>query len=274
MTYHFVVGDLAAKPLLDALSEREDAVVVVLKDILNIGPISKDEGQSFSDMRTAFWQTIAPNEKQEFILNDMEQLLEISKKMYEDETIVAWFWMAPLPADICAYYWLLYYLSKHKSRFLVINIAGLPFLNDSGKLYFPKSIAELSAKEIVKATKLARPVSNSEIEVDTYEWKQIQAHNAAIRTMGGGKKINNHSVDYYDHLLLAQCSNNFQKIHKIINAAIGKENNIPTGDLYLAWRLRELVAQGTLQSQGEQSKSPKDFEVKLYEAPSSQEEII
>ncbi len=274
MTYHFVVGDLAAKPLLATFADQEDASVIVLKDILNIGPIAKEEGQNFSEMRAAFWQEIIPNEKQEIILDDMERLLDISKKMYEDDSIVAWFWMAPLPADVCAYYWLLYYLSKHSGRFMVVNIAGLPFLNDLGKLYFPKSIAELSAKEIVKATKLARPVTSSEIEVDLYEWKQLQAHNAAIRTMAGGKIIKNQAVDFYDNLLLAQCSNTFQKSQKIIQAAIGKENNIPTGDLYLAWRLRELSAVGTLQIQGENGKSPKDFEVKLYEAGSTEEESI
>lgn len=273
MTYHFVVGDLAAKPLTEALSQQENTEIIVLKDLLHLGPIAKQEGQSFSEMRTAFWQTVIPNEKQELFVDDMERLLEVSKKMYEDEAIVSWFWMAPLPADICAYYWVLYYLSKHSGRFMVINIAGLPFLNETGKLYFPKSISELSAKEILKATKLARPVSNSEIEVDTYEWKQMQAHNAAIRTMGGGKKINHQSVDFYDHILLAQCSNNFQKSHKIINAAIGKENSIPTGDLYLAWRLRELAETGVLQIQGENGKSPKDFEVKLYAAVQNEEEI-
>lgn len=274
MTYHFVVGDLAAKPLIEALSKQEDTEIIVLKDILNVGPVAKQEGQSFSEMRTAFWQTVIPNEKQELVVDDMERLLEVSKKMYEDESIVSWFWMAPLPADICAYYWILYYLSKHSGRFMVINIAGLPFLNEAGKLYFPKSLAELSAKEIIKATKLARPVSNSEVEVDTYEWKQIQAYNAAIRTMGGGKKINHQPVDFYDHLLLAQCSNVFQKSHKIIHAAIGKENSIPTGDLYLSWRLRELAQAGTLQMQGENAKSPKDFEVKLFEGTIPEEEIL
>jgi hypothetical protein len=274
MTYHFVVGDLAAKPLIEALSQQENTEIIILKDILNVGPIARQEGQSFSEMRTAFWQMVVPAEKQEIVVEDMEHLLEVSKKMYEDETVKAWFWMAPLPADICAYYWILFYLSKHTGRFMVINIAGLPFLNEAGKLYFPKSIAELSAKEIIKATKLARPVSNSEVEVDTYEWKQIQAHDAAIRTMGGGKKINHQAVDFYDHLLLAQCSNVFQKSHKIINAAMGRENNIPTGDLYLAWRLRELAHAGTLQIQGENGKSPKDFEVKLFESANSGEEII
>ena len=275
MTYHFVVGDLAAKPLLEAFSSEANHEIIVLKDILNVGPLEKEEGQTFSELRSQFWQTVAPNEKQEIVVDDLERLLDVSKKMYEDETLIAWFWMAPLPADVCAYYWLLHYLSKHNGRFLVVNIAGLPFLNEAGKLYFPKSIAELSTKEIAKATKLARPLSNSEIEVDTYEWKQIKTHNAAIRTMGGGKKMNHQSVNFYDHLLLAQCTNNFQKSHKVINAAVGKDNNIPTGDLYLAWRLRELAHLGTLQIQGENGKSPKDFEVKLFEAASHhQEEAI
>lgn len=265
MTYHFVVGDMAAKPLLDAFSEQEDATVIVLKDILNVGPILKSEGQSFSEMRTAFWQLIIANDKQETVVEDMEHLLNVSKKMFEDETVQAWFWMAPLPADICAYYWLLPYLSKHSGRFMLINIAGLPFLNETGKLFFPKSISEIAPKEVLKATKLARPASASEIEVDTYEWKQLQAQNAAIRTMGGGKKINNHAVDFYDHLLLAHCTATYQKSQKIINAAIGKENLIPTGDLYLAWRLRELANLGTVQIQGENGKSAKDFEVKLFE---------
>lgn len=265
MVYHFIVGDFAAKPLLEALSGSEEATVIVLKDILNVGPVAKEEGQSFSSLRSTFWQMVSPGEKQEIVVDDMERLLEVSKKMYEDSSIQSWFWMAPLPADICAYYWLLPYLGKHSGRFMIVNIAGLPFLNDAGKLFFPKSIAEIAPKEVQKATRLARAVNASEIDVDTYEWKQIQAYNAAIRTMGGGKKINNQPVDYYDHKLLAHCTGSYQKAQKVINGAMGKEVGIPTGDLYLAWRLRELSRQGTLQMQGENGKSPKDFEVKLFE---------
>lgn len=265
MTYHFVVGDLAAKPLMEALGMQEDVTIIILKDILNVGPVAKEEGESFSAMRSAFWQKIVPNDKQEIVVDDMERLLSVSKALYEDETVRACFWMAPLPADVCAYYWLLPYLSKHAGRFMVINIAGLPFLNESGKLFFPKSIADLSAKEIVKATKLARPVTPSETEVDLYEWKQLQAANAAIRISAGGKKIQNKSEDHYDNNLLVHCNAHFQKANKVINLAIGKDAAIPTGDLYLAWRLKELAAAGRLMLQGEPGKSLKEFEVRLPE---------
>lgn len=269
-TYHFVVGDMAAKPIIETLSGQAGNEVVVLKDILNLGPLVKEEGQSFSELRTAFWQNITANEKQDFALQDMEQLLSVSKEMYENEEVVAWFWMAPLPADVCAYYWLLHFLSKHKGRFLLVNIAGLPFLDDNGKLFFPKSIAEIASKEISKATKLARIVTPSEIEVDTYEWKNIQTINAAIRSLGGGKKINNHAVDFYDDLLLAKCTNSYQKASKIVQAAIGKESSIPTGDIYLLWRLRALVELGALQMQS--NKNPKEFEVKIFDNEHAEEQ--
>lgn len=269
MTYHFVVGDLAAKPLSDALiqDEHTDATVIVLKDILNVGPIKKEEGQSFDEMRSTFWQGVLPYEKIPPVVQDMEHLLEVSKKMYEDETVQAWFWMAPLAADVCAYHWLLPYLSKHVNRFFIINIAGLPFLNEAGKLFFPQSIADIPTKEIIKAKKLARIVTPSEIEVDTYEWKKLQQENEGIRTLAGGKKLVSQPDHYYDRHLLDYCSDQFQKASKIINQAITKQN-INTGDLYLSWRLRQLAEQGRLALQGDVTKSLKDFEVKFPEAES------
>ncbi len=263
MTYHFVVGDHAAIPLIEALSVDEGNEIVVLKDILNVGPILKEEGQTFTEMRKAFLQIIAAKENQEIALDDMERLLCIAAQMHKDENCKAWYWMAPLPADICAYYWMLPILSKIPQQFFVINIAGLPFLDDEGKLFFPKSISEINAKEIGKATKLARALSPSEIEVDTYEWKLLKEANAAIRTMGGGKKIDNQAVDFYDNILLNYCTSNFQKGNKIIGNAISK-NNVPTGDLYLAWRLKELVAQNILEQKTDNSKNPKDFELRLF----------
>ncbi|GAA4449577.1 DUF3658 domain-containing protein [Rurimicrobium arvi] len=262
MTYHFVVGDMAAKPLLEAFDPETGHHVVVLKDVLSLGPLQKAEGQSFSEMRSQYWRTILNDEKNEIAVDDMERLLDISKQMFDDETIKAVIWMAPLPADICAYYWILPYMSKHSMRFSVINIAGLPFLNEQGKLFFPKSISELSVREIQKATRLARAVSPSELEVDLYEWKQLQQSNSGIRVSGGGKKMHAHPENFYDHLLLNQCTPAFQKATKVVHNAIGKDNAIPTGDAFLIWRLRALAEAGAVQVQ--EGKALKDMEVRLH----------
>ncbi|MCD6011245.1 MAG: hypothetical protein K0Q79_1107 [Flavipsychrobacter sp.] len=264
MIYHIVVGDMAAAPLNDAivLAPELAGEVVVLKDILNVGPLQKEEGQSFSEMRTAFWQQVINNEKHPVHVDDFERLSDVCVELSKNEEAIAWFWMAPWPADICAYYWLLQYLGKYPGRFFVVNIAGLPFLDANGKVFFPKSISEIQPKEIVKARRLARAVNAAELETDGEEWRKLVAANGGVRTLEGGKRVASKNDDQYDNQLGSFCSHQYQKASKVVNQALSKFV-IPTGDIYLGWRLRKMVDIGRLQVQGEMSKTLKDFEVKL-----------
>ncbi len=263
MIYHIVVGDMAAGPLAEAIEMEPElkGEVIVLKDILHVGPIQKEEGQSFSDMRSAWWQEVS-NAKEPIRVDDMERLLEVSNAMYKDEEAVAWFWMAPWPADVCAYHWMLYYLSKHSGRFYLLNIAGLPFLDENGKVCYPKNISEILPKELVKARKLARQVTPAEVEVDGEEWNKLVQENAGIRVHEGGKKLASKPEDHYDNQLKSFCSHQFQKASRIVGQALNKYK-IPTGDLHLGWRLRKLAESGQLLQQGDATKTLKDFEVKL-----------
>ena len=159
---------MAAQPLLEAVSNEPSmhGEVLALKDILHVGPIKKAPGQSFSQLRTEFWKEVVNDEKQEIEVNDLEKLLEITTQLHNNPDAVVWLWMAPWPADVCAYYWMLNYMSKHLDRFYVLNLAGLPFLNEEGKVYYPKNISEILPKELVKARRLARAVTPAELEVD------------------------------------------------------------------------------------------------------------
>jgi hypothetical protein len=264
MIYHFVVGDMAAEPLQAAVAAESSmqGEVIVLKDILNVGPLQKEEGQSFSDLRSAFWQQVVPNEKHPIKVDDMERLLEVSAAMYKDDTAQAWFWMAPAPADVCAYHWVLHYLSKHGGRFFLINIAGLPFLDESGKLYYPKSLSEILPKELVKARRLARVVTPAEVEVDGDEWRRLVEENTGVRTSEGGKKLASRPEDHYDNQLISFCSQQFQKASRIIKQAMAKYY-LPVGDLYLAWRLRRMAEDGRLVLQGDTSKALNEYDLKL-----------
>ncbi len=264
MIYHFVIGDDAAKPLEEAVLAEPTLAgkVVVLRDILNVGPIQKGDGLSFSEMRTAFWQEVSAQEKLPAEIDDMERLLECSKDMFQDETIQAWFWIAPIPADIAAYYWALPYLSKHMGRLFLVNIAGLPFLDENGKVFFPKSISYILPKELIKARRLARPVTPAEVEVDSEEWKKLVSENALIRSHEGGRKLVSKADEYYDDQIIGFCTQQFQKASRVIGNVINKHQN-PTGDVFLTWRLRKLIESGSLEAKGDVAKSLRDFEVKL-----------
>ncbi len=265
MIYHIVIGDMAATPLVDAIAATPemDGEIVVIRDLLNLGPIQKtEEGQKFSELRSAFWQQVVVNEKSPIQVDDTERLLAMSAAMASDAEIKAWIWVAPWPADICTWLWVTKYLGKYPGRFFIVNIAGLPFLDGNGKVFYPKNISELSPREAIKARRLARPVSYAEIETDTEDWRKLVTENGGIRTLEGGKRIISKSNDFYDGQLLSFCSQQYQKASKIINQAMAKFN-MPTGDLYLGWRLREMVAQDKLRMQGDSSKGLKDFDVKL-----------
>lgn len=264
MIYHLVVGDFAAQPLTEAVMSEPSihGEVIIMKDILHTGPLQKAEGQSFSDMRTEFWQEVAPNDKHIIKVDDLERLLEVTTVLNNDEEAKVWFWMAPAAADVCAYHWMLKYFEKHMGRFYLLNISNLPFLDDNGKVFYPKSISEILPRELVKARRLARPVTPAEFEVDGDEWRKLTEENAPLRTHGGGKKLASQAETFYDNQLESFCSHQFQKAQRIANQAINKYG-IPTGDLYLGWRLRKMAESGRVQLQGDPTKTLKDFDVKL-----------
>lgn len=268
MIYHIVVGDMAAQPLAEAIEANEELAgeIVVIKDLLNVGPLRKtEEGQKFSELRSAFWQQVVVNEKTPIQVDDTEKILAVSAAMAANEEVKAWLWVAPWPADICTWLWLTKYLGKYPGRFFVVNIAGLPFLDANGKVFYPKNISELSSREVIKARRLARQVSYAETETDGEDWRKLVDGNSWIRTLEGAKRITGRGDDFYDGQLVSFCSQQFQKASKIVNQALTKFN-IPTGDLYLGWRLRTLVAQDRLHGQGDATKGLKDFDVKLPSA--------
>ncbi|MBS1773247.1 MAG: DUF1835 domain-containing protein [Bacteroidetes bacterium] len=264
MIYHFVVGDMAAQPLSEAIASDAGLTgeVITLKDILHVGPLQRGEGQSFSAMRSAFWQEVIGNDKTTVEVNDLERLLEVTTILNNNPDAQVWLWMAPWPADVCAYLWMLPYLSKHMGRFYLVNIAGLPFLDENGKVSFPKNISEILPKELVKARRLARQVTPAEFEVDGEEWGKMETDNAMIRTHEGGKKIAARGADHYDKILTSFCSHQFQKASRIITQALNKYN-VPTGDMFLGWRLRKMAEEGGIMLQGDVTKTLKDFDVKL-----------
>lgn len=264
MIYHIVVGDEAARPMADAVATESSMAgeVVVLKDILHVGPLQRAEGQSFAALRSEWWQSVSPDTKSPVDVPDLERILEISNELYKDGDAQAWFWMAPWPADVVAYHWALQYLGKHSGRFFIVNLANLPFLNEAGHVFYPKNISELLAKELVKARRLARAVTPAETELDGETWRTMFAENGGVRTLEGGKRLLSRPENFYDAPLIATLGTAFQKAGKVIQSAMSK-HSLPTGDLYLAWRLSQLADGGLIELRGDQSRPYREWEVRL-----------
>lgn len=241
---HIVVGDnaaLALKTAFDTIDGFGDELFVV-KDVLSLGPLRSEE-LPFSALRSAFWQEVSGNEVE---VDDLERLMDLSTRSTNDTVQQIWFWMSGLPADVCTYFWLLHFLKKHMGKFFVVNINGLPFLDQEGKLFYPESIAALPPKQVLKAMKLSRAVTPSEWETDGEEWKRsIQEKEVGIRISGGGKQLIGKAIDHYDQRLLELAGTNNQKLTKLVTTAMQKYK-IFTGDTFLIWRLAQLAGKQLL----------------------------
>ena len=66
---------------------------------------------------------------------------------------------------------------------------------------------EIQPKELLKAKKLARPITMSEFEVDPDEWKKLCAENATVRILEGGKKIVSREETFYDSEIMKNLTN-------------------------------------------------------------------
>jgi len=221
----------------------------------------RGEGQSFGALRGAFWNSVTPWAEPIAEVPDEAAVLAVSTALYNRADAEAWIWMGALPADVCAYHWTLGYLAKHGAKLKLVSFSGLPFLASNGGIFFPKSLAEVSAREVVKARRLARPLATGEAEVDGETWAAIVAEDTCLRAADGGKKLRSQPVDAWDETLLKLVTDTSQKASRVVNQALSK-SFIPTGDWWLGWRLRTLVEEGKLEATGDIHRPLKEWEVR------------
>jgi hypothetical protein len=146
-----------------------------------------------------------------------------------------------------------------------LYLNNLPFINEKGQLFYPEWISTIQPKEMTKAKKLARLVTPSEFEVDPDEWTKLCNEEKGVRLLEGGKKLRQEDYDFYDADLKSYVTGDWQKASKIIHQFLNK-NKHTTGDMYLLWRLKLMIANGQFDVQGE-VKNMKEFEVKTPSAP-------
>ena len=248
--HHFVTTEPAATFLREAIESSTEltGTVFSLLDNLSIGPLQKtEEGQSFAEMRQNWWHSLSPDQKPPAIFPDMVNVLAVSKELYADPEAVVWFWMEPTLQNACAYGWLQRYMKPHAGRFLLLNIAGLPFLDANGKLFTPTTLAELPPREWIKARKLARPETTAEFEMDGDDWQAVSQH-SGLR-LKEGKKLEAKPADWYDNTLRDYVQGNTMRVSRILSGV--KKDGLELPSQFIIWRLQTLAEKGILKISGD-----------------------
>jgi len=255
------------------LDESLAGSVLQVKDDFAVGPLLGIETEEGWNSRGNWWRallTTSPyeNDPQTFF-DDRETIKKIKEQLDIDEGEQVWIWMGQNQHDVCGYYWLTQHFKEYQGRVFVIYLNNLPFINEKGQLFYPSWISEIQPKELLKAKRLARPVTTSEFEVDPDEWKKLCSENSTVRILEGGKKIVSRDETFYDSEVLKNLTNDWQKATRVLTNTLHRMK-IKTGDVFIMWRVKELMAKGAIEVLGDINKSWKDFDIKLPGVPQTE----
>jgi hypothetical protein len=248
------------------LDETLAGEVIQIKDELGVGPLTALDTEEGWQARLEWWRGLIQGSpyKEEIVgsFDDRQTVAAIKAKLDENPTEQVWIWMGQNQHDVTGYYWLMPHLKEYQGRVMVLYMNNLPFINEKGQIFYPSWLHEIQPKEFSKAKKLARPITTSEFEVDPDEWKKLSDENAPVRILEGGKKIVGKEVSFYDNDIIRNLTTDWQKATRVLSNTLNRMK-IKTGDLFIMSRMKQLIADGKIETMGDVDKSWKDFDVKL-----------
>lgn len=236
-----------------------------IKDDLGVGPLAALDSEQGWKLREDWWRELLRNSPYgtEIVgsFDDRETVKSIRRWLDDHSAGEAWIWMGPNQHDVMGYYWLMPQLRSYLGRLMVLYLNNLPFINEKGQLFYPTKVHDILPKEAVKAKRLARAITLSEFEVDPDEWKKLSEENAMVRILEGGKKIVGKEVTFYDGEIIKNITGEWQKAWRVLSNTLHRMK-IKTGDVFIMWRMKELIGEGKIDVSGDITKGWKDFEVK------------
>jgi Protein of unknown function/Domain of unknown function (DUF1835) len=240
--------------------------VIQIADELGVGPIVDIYTQEGIEARKQWWRGILAGGDYDGLVDaagrvdDNEKVAALKERLMADQKEIVWIWAAQNKHDVSGYYWLMSQLKEFQGRIFILYLNNLPFINEKGLIFYPENLFQIPAKEFLKARKLARPITLSEFEVDPDEWTRLCQEDKGVRILEGGKKLTQYPYTYFDEELRKFITGDWIKVSKLIGQFLGKAKQT-TGDAYMLWRIKQLVAAGELDVQGE-IKGMRDFEIK------------
>lgn len=268
---HIVFNEADVTVLKKAIEMDESLAgeVIQIKDDYAVGPLSNIYVGEGIESRKQFWREVLAGgdldgKVDENDVDDYKTAAELVGTMRRNEEEKIWIWAAQNKHDVSGYYWLLNYMKEFQGRVFILYLNNLPFINEKGNIFYPNWLHEIPAKEFLKAKKLAREITLSEFEVDPDEWMKICNESKGVRLLEGGKKLVQQDYDFYDSDLKKFVTPDWQKASKVIHHFLSKAKHT-TGDMYLLWRLKTMIAMDMFDVQGKVG-NMKDFEIKTKQA--------
>ena len=273
-----IVFNESETDLMKQVMELDESLVgdvVQIRDDFAVGPLQAIDTEEGWQARYSWWMSLLEHShyagSNDVKFDDRETVKQLKEKLDSNADEQVWIWMGQNQHDVAGYYWLVSQLATYAGRIMVLYLNNLPFINEKGQIFYPSWLHEIQPREFMKAKKLARPVTLSEFEVDPDEWKRLCEENSMVRILEGGKKIAGKDEAFFDTELLKNLTGEWQKATRVLSNTLHRMK-IKTGDVFLMWRMKQLIRDGKIEMTGDMNKGWKDFDVKLPGEKSKAEE--
>lgn len=267
---HIVFG-LQAKGVLihSEIYDANKMELACLSDNLSIGPISHLETKTGKENRINslinIYQEYPPNEIANMVQSDFDLTDNLKKVIGSYNQIYLW-----LGADVneilCTARLLSLLEGSSFSDFNTINFLGTSLTNNIGKLVYPKSLNETNLNHVPELYRHFTLLTKQELKEMQLLWEKLSRETTDLRVATEISQISGSEIDFYDAVIMDQCTNRYIVAAKVIGKTLGimSENNIRTGvgDSFINWRLKMLVEQKKLKFRGNRA-SMRDYEVRL-----------
>ena len=248
------------------LDESLAGDIIQIKDDFAVGPLLNIDTEEGWQARVEWWRGLLQGSPYKETLagsfDDRQTVKEIKEKLDAGQQETVWIWMGQNQHDVCGYYWLISQFKEYQGRVMVLYLNNLPFINEKGQIFYPSWLQEIQPKEFLKAKKLARPVTSSEFEVDPDEWKKITDENTMVRLLEGGKKLISKEETSYDSEIVKNVTAEWQKASRVLSNTLHRMKT-KTGDVFIMWRMKQLITAGRIEALGGIAKGWKEFDVRL-----------
>jgi hypothetical protein len=240
--------------------------IALVRDDYAVGPLAGVQTPDGHEARREWWRGVLQGGDYDGLVDkglvdDPAVMAHLRQSLEADPKETLWIWAAQNKHDVSGYYWLMSQLEAFQGRVFILYLNNLPFINERGGIFYPKWMHEIPPREFLKARKLARPITPVEFENDKEEWRRLCGEETGVRLLEGGKKLVRKGLEHYDAELLKHVGADWQKATRVISQFLVKGSET-TGDAYLLWRLKSMIADGRLDMRGTPGHM-RDFDVRL-----------
>lgn len=154
-------------------------------------------------------------------------------------------WVAPRSAqEQSGLYWLMHQIQNPPTQLI---IADYP-LEGAWRGEPPKSLGELGPEMMAQLVDKAPRLEWDDSRFPINKWRSLMDEGAVLRIVEEGV-LQSARSDHYDDWLLRWCPSGWTKWYRVVGDAMGHASQ-PISDLFLKWRLQELITLGAIECDG------------------------